>query len=131
MPKPFLDDLIQQLEFDITQNIPKNTIHNCISSKNLNPLHPGTKSPLDTAEEALAQICIQMCKIRQPLLLINKTNLQHDLINFEKTRKLCNEGFKYGDNEKGWWKGFKKRHGDKMVTSRGEKFAINRSDWTT
>ena len=108
--------------------------------RNLNPQHPGTKSPFETAEEALLLICSQMAMIRQPLTfneriqlinsLIKQTNLQCDVIKFQQSKKLGNDGFNFGEVGKGWWQGFLKRHGDKIITKRGEKFAIVRSNWT-
>ena len=43
----------------------------------------------------------------------------------------CNIGFKFGDVGKGWCQDFLKRNGEKIVTRRGEKFAVDRLDWTT
>ena len=84
--------------------------------------------------------CIQMGMTRQPLTvnegiqlmnsLIKETNLQNDVINFQQTWKLGNDGFKYGKVGKGWWQHFLMRNGNKIVTKMGEKYAADRSDWT-
>ena len=76
----------------------------------LNPQHHGVKSPLAAAEEALVAIIIQMGMIRQPLKVnegiqlmnsfIKKTNLQSEVIKFQKSRNLGN-GLKYGEIGKG------------------------------
>ncbi|KAL3804780.1 hypothetical protein ACHAW5_001887 [Stephanodiscus triporus] len=103
--------------------------------------HHGAKSPLEEVESALVHICIQMGKIRQPLScteaitlmndMIENTNTKQKLIEFQQCRKLGTDDFVKGRVTTGWWRGFLRRHEDKLVTKRGEKFALNRSDWTT
>ena len=98
----------------------------------------GVQSPLADAEKALVAICIQMGKIRQPLNcteaielmnnLIQDTDSQKALLEFQRMRKL---GSKDGKASKGWWAGFLCRHEHEIVTKRGERFALNRHDWTT
>mmetsp|Transcript_31728 Transcript_31728/g.67253 ORF Transcript_31728/g.67253 Transcript_31728/m.67253 type:complete len:115 (+) Transcript_31728:309-653(+) len=80
-----------------------------------------------------------MGKIRQPLSvkegielmnsLIVGTNMQKNVVNFQMERNLCSD--EYGRVGKGWWRGFLRRNGHRIVTQRGEKFAVHRSDWTT
>ena len=87
------------------------------------------------------QICIQMGKFRQPLScmeaiqlmnnLIHQTNSQERLADFQRIRNLGSNSFQYGLVTKAWWRGFLKRHEHEIVTKRGEKFALNRSEWTT
>jgi hypothetical protein len=103
--------------------------------------HHGAKSPLEEVEVALVEICIQMGKIRQPLScteaialmndMIKNTNTKQKLIEFQQSRKLGTYGFEKGKVTSGWWRGFLRRNEDKLVTKRGEKFAMNRHDWTT
>ena len=82
-----------------------------------------------------------MAMIRQPLTfneriqlinsLIKQTNLQCDVIKFQQSKKLGNDGFNFGEVGKGWWQGFLKRHGDKIITKKGEKFTIDRLNQIT
>mmetsp|Transcript_11312 Transcript_11312/g.24031 ORF Transcript_11312/g.24031 Transcript_11312/m.24031 type:complete len:208 (+) Transcript_11312:255-878(+) len=46
-------------------------------------------------------------------------------------RKLCQDNASYGKVGQGWWCGFLRRNGQRIVTQQGEKFAIDWSDWTT
>jgi len=97
---------------------------------------------LEEVEVALVEICIQMGKIRQPLScteaialmndMIKNTNTKQKLIEFQQTRRLGTYGFEKGTVTSGWWRGFLRRNEDtKLVTKRGEKFALNRRDWAT
>ena len=142
--KGFLDRLIKEKkkEFGVVSDISKKTIQNRVS-RGIVFAHHGAKSPLFEveAERALVELCIQMGKIRQPLNvtegievmnnLIEGTEVQQDLIAFQKSRKLGKEDFEHGKVTKGWWVGFLKRHEHEIVTKRGEKFALNRAEWTT
>ena len=119
----------------------RRTIHTRVYRGSVLSKHRGSKSPLEQVETALVQICIQMGKIRQPLNcteaiqlmnnLICNTDTQAKLAEFQKSRKLGDDDFKYGTVTKAWWRGFLRRHEHEIVTKRGEKFALNRSDWTT
>jgi len=91
-----------------------------------------------SAEMALVEICIQMGRIRQPLTgpqgvqvfndLISGTPLEESLLDYQQLR--CPESTALGSCGTNWWKGFKKRHADKIVTKKGERFASCRADWT-
>jgi hypothetical protein len=63
--------------------------------------------------------------------LIDGTKTQEALISFQASRKLGSQEFRNGKVTTGWWRGFLKRHENEIVTKRGEKFALNRHDWTT
>ncbi len=63
--------------------------------------------------------------------LIDGTNFQKDVVEFQMARQLGWEAFEYGEIGKGWWRGFLRRNGHRIVTQRGEKFAVDRSNWTT
>ncbi len=92
-------------------------------------------------EVALVAICIQMGKIMQSFIcleavkvmndLIDGTETQEALISFQTSRKLGSHELHNGKVTTGWWRGFLKRHGNEIVTKRGDKFALNRHDWTT
>jgi hypothetical protein len=141
--KGYLDRLINEKkhEFSVEDQISKKTIHNRIKNGIISTSHPGVKSPLQAAEQALVEICIQMGKIRQPLNvteaialmnnLVDRTSIQQNIIAFQRSRKLGKDEVKNGKVTRGWWRGFLRRHGHKIVTKRGEKFATNRHDWTT
>ena len=144
--KGFLANMIVQkkLEWGVphTVYISEETIMSRVKRGCYDPDRRGGASPLAEAEEALVQICIQMGKIRQPLNVNEGVKLMNDLIKdthfeemvafFQCIRRLGKEekGFKYGQVTKGWWRGFLRRHGDRIVTKRGEKFAQSRDDWT-
>jgi hypothetical protein len=104
-------------------------------------LEPGPKSPLEEVELALVEICILMGKIRQPLScteaimlmngMIDNTHTQQKLIDFHQSRKLGTEVFEKGKVPSGWRRDFLRRRKDRLVTKRGKKIALNRSDWPT
>jgi hypothetical protein len=48
--------------------------------RSLTPESHGVKSPVEAAEEAFFQICIQMGKIRQPLNVAEAIALMNDII---------------------------------------------------
>ena len=70
--KGHLEAIIEQKkeEFGVSDDIPAATIRTRIKRGSLAPTHPGTSPPLLEAETALVQICIQMGKMRQPLILL-------------------------------------------------------------
>jgi hypothetical protein len=138
----YLERLIDERkkEFGVNCSIPISTIMNRVYAGALTT-HHGAKSPLDKVEEAFVQTCIQMGKIRQPLScteaialmndMIENTKTKQTLIEFHDSRKLRTYGFEKGQVTTGWWRRFLRRHKDKLVTKQGEKFVLNRSDWTT
>ena len=105
------------------------------------PKNRGVTSPLADAEEILVVLCIQMGKIRQPLNvaegialvndMIKGTKMQEALKEFQSARRLGSDLFELGKAGRGWWNGFMKRHGHRLVTKKGERFACDRSYWTT
>ncbi len=125
-------------EFGVKCRISSKTIHSRIQ-KGLLTAHHGAQSPLAKVEEALVQICIQMGKICQPLScfeavalmndMVEKTGTKQKLIEFQQSRRPGTLSFEKGQVTSGWWRGFLRRHEDKLVTKQGEKFALNRSDW--
>ncbi len=127
-------------EFGINCSISRRTIINCTQRGALTT-NFGAKSLLEEVEVAFVQICIQMVKIRQPLScteaitlmndMIENTSTKQKLIEFHQSRRLGTDVFEKGKVTTGWWRRFLRRNEDKLVTKRGEKFALNRSDWTT
>ena len=143
LPNKFLANLIQQKkqEFGITKEISEQTVRSRVKRKRFNPKHRGVASPLEEAEEALVGICIQLGEVRQPISVKEALKLMNDLIDgtptadevaaFQKKRKLGTDSFKYGTVTTGFWAGFLRRNGHRIVSKRGAKFACNRADWTT
>ena len=135
-----LKEIIQQKkeEFGVSDDISAKTIRGRIMRGSLAPTHPGTSPPVLKAETALVQICIQMGKMRQPLTcgeaiaimndMISKTEMEEQLKNFQSVRTFTSH--QLGTVGKNWWRGFKKRHAGLIVSKKGEKFALNRADWT-
>ena len=83
-----------------------------------------------------------MGKICQPLnvtegialvndMIVEGTQMQEALKEFQSTRRLSSDLFELGKAGRGWWNGFMKRHGHRLVTKKGERFACDRSYWTT
>ena len=97
----------------------------------------GHISPLEKIESTVISIVIHMASIRQSLCpseglmlvnsLIKDTNLQKELVDWKK---------KYSNNcsptvGHGYWSRFMKRHKDKIVSKRGQRYELNRQKWTT
>jgi hypothetical protein len=60
--------------------------------------------------------------------MIENTHTQQKLIDFHQSRRLGTDIFEKGKVTSGWWRGFLRRHEDRLVTKRGKKIALNRSD---
>ena len=141
-PKGFLADLIaeKKTKYEVSSDIAIKTIRSRTHRNKLDPKHQGVGSPLEEAEKALVAICNQMGKIRQPVNvregialmtdLIKGTTMKEELKEFQIARKLGSKDFDYGTISRSWWRGFMRRHGHKVVSKRGEKFACVRADWT-
>ncbi len=139
----FLQELINKetKEFGVSRIISKETIRTHLSCGTMPSKHQGVQSPLAAAEVALVAICIQMGKTRQPLSsteavrvmndLIDGIKTQEALVSFQTSRKLGSHKLHNGKVTTGWWRGFLKSHGNEIFTKRGERFALNRDDWTT
>ncbi len=94
----FLNEVIEQKkrELSISCNISEETVRSRIKRQSLTPTHRGTSAPLQDAEMALVEICVQMGKIHQPLTceeaiaimndLISETEMAESLTNFQKAR---------------------------------------------
>jgi hypothetical protein len=121
--------------------ISKNTIRSRVKRKNAEPSI--TMSPIHAAEESLIQLCLMMGKVRQPLTptegiqlmnsLIKDRELQSELIEYKRRRCHLGQGNypeRLGEVGRGYWYGFIRRHSHRLVTKRGERFALSRSDWS-
>jgi len=82
VPAGFLAGLImsKQEEYGISEYISEETIRSRHKQGRLHPTHPGTASPVASAEMALVEICIQMGRIRQPLTGPQGVKVFNDLI---------------------------------------------------
>ena len=125
----------RKLPNEVSINI--DTIRRRVSRKSHFVTQTGVSTPLACLEEIIVTIVIQMARIRQclspskGLRLVNSviagTDAQADLIKW-KTRHCSNS---LGTVGKGYWRGFMKRHGHKVVSKRGAKYALNRAEWST
>ena len=60
--------------------------------------------------------------------MISETEMAEQLTEF---KKICTSNSqKYSFVGRNWWHGFKKWHASRIVSKKGEKFALNRADWT-
>ena len=99
----------------------------------------GSISPLLRYEPEFIKLMIQMSRIHRALApsgaiaLINDciagTSAQTELVAWKRKHSIVGGiedqiGLKY-------WSNFKKRNGDKIVTRRGQKFELDRAEWTT
>jgi hypothetical protein len=147
LPKNFLQNLImrKQSEHKVTDEIKPKTIYSRVSRHVKNPemhkletMHPGTSSPLADVEANIVEIILGMQQIRQPLTkleviklmndAIKGTALEEDFAKFKKKRTHSDDDEVVVGN--GWWSHFLKRHESQLSSKRGERFAVDRSDWT-
>ena len=117
--------------------ISSDTIRRRVSRKSHFVTQRGVCTPLECIELMIVTIIIQMARIRQCLspskglrlvnAVINGTDAQEDLKKW-KARHCSNS---LGTVGQGYWRGFMKRHGHKIVSKRGAKYALNRAEWST
>ena len=97
----------------------------------------GQVSPLVKIEPVIVSIIVQMARMRQclnpskGLLLVNSlisgTKIQKELIEWKKKNTPnCT-----GTVGRGYWRKFMKRNKGKIVGKRGQKYELNRQNWTT
>ena len=94
-------------------------------------------SPLLRIEPIIVSIIVQMARMRQcltpskGLLLVNSlisgTKIQQDLMEWKRT----NTPNSTGTVGRGYWRKFMKRNKSKIVGKRGQKYKLNRQNWTT
>ena len=97
----------------------------------------GQVSPLQKIEPIIIDIILQMARIRQCLSpskglklvnsIIKGTNIQDELIKW-KQKNTPNDCGTVGI---GYWNKFLKRNKTKLVSRRGQKYELNRQNWTT
>ena len=104
--------------------------------------HKGHTSPLISIEKAAVTTIIQMCRIRQSLspsqgvalvnAMIGGGEEQHNLIEWKKRNSHYNEDVTVlGQVGPGYWAGFMRRNGHLIESTRGQKYELDRSSWTT
>jgi hypothetical protein len=78
----FLKEVIEQKKvgFNVSCNILVETVRSRIKQRGLAPTHPCTSPPLQDAELALVEICIQMGKICQPLTCEEAITIMNNMI---------------------------------------------------
>ena len=97
----------------------------------------GHQSPLVAMDDAIVKIVLAMARIRQCLnpssglalvnSLIDGQPIQQQLIEWKK---------KYSSNDTGtvgkkYWRGFMKRNKHRIISRRGQKYELDRHNWTT
>jgi len=125
----------RQIDDDISPlAIRKRVLRNSLESRHL---AGGQVSPLLKIEPAIVSIIVQMARMRQclnpskGLLLVNSliegTKIQEELIEWKKTNTPnCT-----GTVGRGYWRKFMRRNKSKIVGKRGQKYELNRQNWTT
>ena len=103
--------------------------------------HPGLKSPLAASEPAFVEILLHLARIKHSIgpsdakLLINSmiadTPIQDELKKHQiKYCGLTPDSASLGKVSNSYWTGFKKRWAHKLVTKKGRRFELDRSNWT-
>lgn len=119
-------------KYDIKTKISFNTIKSRIKRKKLECKHRGTESPMVMIEPAILEIAIQRGRMNQPLTVAEGLHLANSLIKpgseLEKdVVKYLQRRGQYSTNGSvtklpgnllgaGYWRGFRKRHYDKLVS---------------
>ena len=97
----------------------------------------GHRSPLQEIEHIAVSIMIQMARIRQPLTPSRGLSLINNLISgTEYEERLVQWKQKYTVNtlptvSRGYWYSFMKRNRHRIVSKRGQKYELDRQNWTT
>ena len=99
--------------------------------------HGGHVSPLTDIEETVILIIIQMARIRQYLSPSTGLALVKSLIDGQPLQEaLVKWKTKYSSNTLGtvgrkYWRGFMNRHKHRLVSVSGQKYELDRQNWTT
>ena len=96
----------------------------------------GLQSPMLSVEPTLLRLVLQMSCIRQCLSPSDGLSLANSMIKgteiekevFAWKEKFCAPAPELG---RGYWAGFKKRDEHLLVSVRGQKYALDRNNWTT
>ena len=63
--------------------------------------------------------------------LISGTKVQQKLVTWKKKNSPGNSDENLGSVGVGYWNLFRKRHSEKFVSKRGQKFELDRTSWST
>ena len=128
----------KKIERNIQFEIKPQTIHRRVNRGIIKHTHrSGHISPLEAVEFTAVTIIIQMAMIRQPLTPSKGLSLINDLINGTTLQeKLVKWKQKYTVNDdntvsRGYWYSFMRRNRHKIVSKRGQKYELDRQNWTT
>ena len=119
-------------------DIPLKTIQQRVFRKNEVIHHsPGLVSPLLQIEDTVVKFVIRMAEIRQSLTPSRGLALINSLITdtpIQKELEIWKE--KYSNNKSGsvgqsYWRAFLKRNAHKIISKRGQKYELDRQNWTT
>jgi hypothetical protein len=145
VPKGSIDDIIERAKADLSLDssiiIPHSTIRARILRGNLQPLVPrgGLVSPMLEIEPLLVGIIVFLQGARQPVGkkvilalandLVKDTGIEEKVIAFKK--KYCGINCNTADLGPKYYEDFMKRNGHLLESKRGEKFANDRSEWSS
>ena len=152
LTKNYLEKLIkkEKTAFGLSDGIAEKTIYHRVYKYRNNDSYDGSdmsscarglKSPLAKIKEVLITMCIQIGCFCQPLKasegvqlansLIEKTGVQEQLVKFQKKHTgMTDTNPMLGKVGKGYWQGFNRCHGHRLVSRRGKRFACSRADWS-
>ena len=135
--KKIIEDVKKEHKIPYDTVIKADTIRRRITRMRPHVLSTGCISPMISIEDSVVQIIIQMARIRQSLTpskglqlvndMIHDTPLQTDLINW-KEKHTCNVTGTLGRK---YWRNFMRRHKDKIKSTRGAKYSLDRANWST
>ena len=153
VPRGTLANIIKEAreKFNLPKSyeIKERTIRSRVNRKHLHAVHRGKESPMTEVEELLVEIALQKDSMNQPITaseglmlansLIEGTELEDRVKAYYRERKFFDNEDKYcakkdGEEQKsilrqGYWCGFMRRHGHRIVTKKGRKFTKDRSAW--
>ena len=132
-----IDDIKEKRCIEKSTRIPVKTIRNRV---NKIVLHPGKQSLMSPVEGKLVQLVLAMARIRRCLTTSESLELANDLIKGTPLEQHIIDwkrsiNHKVNVNEpvlgKKYWSLFKKRWEHKLVSKRGQKFAMDRNNSLT
>lgn len=97
----------------------------------------GDVTPLADIEDTVVSIIIKMARIRQSLTPSKGLKLVNDMIEGTDTQtklikwKEAHKSNCTGTVGRKYWRNFMKRHGHKIRSKRGQKYSLDRANWST
>ena len=137
-----IDDVRDRRNLPAEFTMLHSTVRKRIERGKIFATHRGHTSPLISLEQSAVTTIKQMCRIRQCLTpnqgiaLINSmvvgTDAQSKLVEWKNKNSHINDDIDLqGQIGKGYWQGFMKRNRSKIRSTRGQKYELDRSSWTT